>query len=161
MKEVKSVFVQVIEKPRRKVIIKRGVKAKDYYKYCGEVGCDVWGMLMSIKSISGEPVCMWLPKSYILPGTSQYVQGVEVNIDYDESLVPEGFELIELPAAKFLMFQGEPFEEEDYEEAIDEIWQSIKKYDPSFIGYEWDEENPRIQLEPIGERGYIELMPIK
>ena len=45
--------------------------------------------------------------------------------------------------------------------AIDEIWQSIKKYDPSFIGYEWDEENPRIQLEPIGERGYIELMPIK
>ena len=116
---------------------------------------------MSIKSISGEPVCMWLPKSYILPGTSQYVQGVEVKIDYDESLVPEGFELIELPAAKFLMFQGEPFEEEDYEEAIDEIWQSIKKYDPSFIGYEWDEENPRIQLEPIGERGYIELMPIR
>lgn len=161
MKEVKSVFVQVIEKPRRKVIIKRGVKAKDYYEYCGEVGCNVWGMLMSIKSISGEPVCMWLPKSYILPGTSQYVQGVEVKIDYDESLVPEGFELIELPAAKFLMFQGEPFEEEDYEEAIDEIWQSIKKYDPSFIGYEWDEENPRIQLEPIGERGYIELMPIK
>ena len=161
MKEVKSVFVQVIEKPRRKVIIKRGVKAKDYYEYCDEVGCDVWGMLMSIKSISGEPVCMWLPKSYILPGTSQYVQGVEVKIDYDESLVPEGFELIELPAAKFLMFQGEPFEEEDYEEAIDEIWQSIKKYDPSFIGYEWDEENPRIQLEPIGERGYIELMPIR
>ena len=161
MKEVKSVFVQVIEKPNRKVIIKRGVKAKDYYEYCDEVGCDVWGMLMSIKSISGEPVCMWLPKSYILPGTSQYVQGVEVKIDYDESLVPEGFELIELPAAKFLMFQGEPFEEEDYEEAIDEIWQSIKKYDPSFIGYEWDEENPRIQLEPIGERGYIELMPIK
>ena len=32
-----------------------------------------------------------------------------------------------------------------------------KKYDPSVIGYEWDEENPKIQLEPIGERGYIEL----
>ena len=36
-----------------------------------------------------------------------------------------------------------------------------KKYDPSVIGYEWDEENPKIQLEPIGERGYIELHPIK
>lgn len=161
MKEVKSVFVQVIEKPRRKVIIKRGIKAKDYYEYCDEVGCDVWGMLLSIKSISGEPVCMWLPKSYILPGTSEYVQGVEVELDYDDALVPEGFEVIELPAAKFMMFQGEPFEEEDYEEAIGEIWKSIKKYNPSFIGYKWDDENPRIQIEPIGERGYIELMPIK
>ena len=161
MKQVKSVFVQVIEKPRRKVIIKRGVKAKDYYEYCNEVGCDVLGMLISIKSISGEPVCMWLLKSYILPGTSEYVQGVEVELDYDDALVPEGFEVIEMPEAKFLMFQGEPFEEEDYEEAINDIWQSIKKYDPSFIGYKWDDENPRIQLEPIGERGYIELMPIK
>ena len=30
MEEVKSVFVQVIEKPARKVIIKRGKEAKDY-----------------------------------------------------------------------------------------------------------------------------------
>ena len=161
MGEVKSVFIQVIEKPRRKVIIKRGLKAKDYFEYCEEVGCDVWGMLLSIKSISGEPVCMWLPKSYILPGTSEYVQGVEVGLDYDEALVPEGFEMIEMPGAKFLMFQGEPFEEQDYEEAISDMWKAIEKYDPSFIGYKWDEENPKIQLEPIGERGYIELIPIK
>ena len=33
MKEVKSVFVQVIEKPARKVIIKRGKEAKDYWNY--------------------------------------------------------------------------------------------------------------------------------
>ena len=29
------------------------------------------------------------------------------------------------------------------------------------IGYQWDDANPKIQLEPIGKRGYIELMPIK
>ena len=29
------------------------------------------------------------------------------------------------------------------------------------IGYSWDESNPRIQLEPIGTRGYIELVAIK
>ncbi len=34
--------------------------------------------------------------------------------------------------------------------------QSMVKYVPSVIGYEWDNENPRIQLEPRGERGYIE-----
>lgn len=60
MKTVKNVFVQVIEKPDRKVLIKRGVKASDYFAYCEEVGCDVWGLLQSIRSISGEPVCMWL-----------------------------------------------------------------------------------------------------
>lgn len=160
MKEVKNVFVQVVERPARKVIIKRGKEATEYWKYCEEVGCDVWGLLTSIKSISGEPVCLWLPKSYIAPGTSEYVQGVEVEPDY-QGEVPEGFDVIEFPASKFLMFQGEPFEEEDYVEAIGQIWEAAKKYNPQSIGYSWDEENPRIQLEPIGKRGYIELYPVK
>lgn len=160
MEKVKNVFIQVVEKPRRKLIIKRGVKATDYFEYCEEVGCDVWGLLTSIKSISGEPVCLWLPKKYVKENTSIDVQGVEVNSNYD-GVVPGGFEIIELPKAKYLMFQGEPFEEENYCTAINEIQEAIKKYDPSVIGYEWDRENPRIQLEPIGERGYIELHPIK
>lgn len=58
MENVKSVFVQVIEKQARKVLIKRGLKATDYFAYCEEVGCDVWGLLTSIKSLSGEPVCL-------------------------------------------------------------------------------------------------------
>lgn len=159
MENVKNVFIQVIEKPARKVMIKRGIKANDYWTYCEEVGCDVWGLLMSIKSINGEPVCLWLPKSYIKSGTSEYVQGVEVPIDYS-GVVPEGFDVIELPVGKYLMFQGEPFAEEDYSEAIKQVWNAIKKYDPSIIGYTWDESNPRIQLEPIGTRGYIELVAI-
>ena len=61
MEHVKNVFIQLIEKPARKVIIKRGREAKDYWKYCEETGCDVWGLLSSIKSINGEPVCLWLP----------------------------------------------------------------------------------------------------
>ena len=160
MKEVKNVFVQVVERPARKVIIKRGKEATEYWKYCEEVGCDVWGLLTSIKSISGEPVCLWLPKEYIAPGTSEYVQGVEVELNY-KGEVPEGFDVIEFPASKFLMFQGEPFEEEDYVEAITHIWEAAKKYNPESIGYCWDNENPRIQLEPIGKRGYIELYPVK
>jgi AraC-like DNA-binding protein len=159
-KDIRNIFIQVIEKPARKVIIKRGINADEYFSYCEEVGCDVWGLLTSIKSISGEPVCMWLPKKLRNPVTNEYVQGVEVENDYSGS-VPEGFEVIELPAAKYLLFRGEPFAEEDYAQAITEIWQAEKKYDPAFIGYEWDEDNPRIQLEPRGERGYIELVPVK
>lgn len=156
----KNVFIQVIEKPSRKVIVKRGISATEYWAYCQEVGCDVWGILTSMKSLCGEPVCLWLPKEYIKPGTSEYVQGVEVEIDYTGE-IPEGFDIIELPAAKYLMFQGEPFMEEEYEQAIMDIWDAEKKYDPSLIGYEWDNSNPKIQLEPVGTRGYIELMPIK
>ncbi len=159
-KDIRNIFIQVIEKPARKVIIKRGIKANEYFSYCEEVGCDVWGLLTSIKSISGEPVCMWLPEHLRKPVTNEYVQGVEVESDYNGS-VPEGFEVIELPAAKYLLFRGEPFADEDHEQAIAEIWQAEKKYDPAFIGYEWDEDNPRIQLEPRGERGYIELVPVK
>ena len=160
MEKVKNVFVQAVEKPARKVIIKRGIKADDYFPYCEDVGCDVWGLLMSIKSLEGEPVCLWLPDAYRTPGTSEYVQGVEVDVDYSGP-VPEGFDVITLPEADYLMFKGEPFEEEDYCQAIEEIRDAAGKYDPSTAGYVWDASNPRIQLEPLGTRGYIELLPVR
>ena len=160
LSDIRNVFIQVVEKPSRKVIIKRGVNATEYWSYCEEVGCDVWGLLTSIKSISGEPVCLFLPKELRNPATNEYVQGVEVEPDY-KGEVPEGFEVIDLPASTYLLFRGEPFAEENYEDAIREIWEAEKKYNPEFIGFKWDDTNPRIQLEPRGERGYIELIPVK
>ena len=160
MKEVKNVFVQVIHKPQRKVLIKRGETATEYFTYCEEVGCDVWGLLTSMKSISGEPVCLWLPEKYRKPGTSEYVQGVEVPVNY-EGEIPEDFDMILLPEADYMMFRGEPFKEEDYCEAIEGVQASIEKYDPTLMGYAWDTTNPRIQLEPIGTRGYIEMLAVK
>ena len=160
MENLQSVFVQVMQKPERKVIIKRGIKAEDYFPYCEEVGCDVWGLLTSMDSLCGEPVCLWLPETYKKPNTSTYVQGVEVAADYNGKL-PEGFDVITLPAAEYLMFQGEPFQEEDYCEAITAVQHAMNRYDPSVIGYTWDDANPRIQLEPRGERGYIELRAVK
>lgn len=50
---------------------------------------------------------------------------------------------------------------EDYLNAIDTVKQSINNYNPEIIGYTADNKNPRIQLEPIGKRGYIELMAVK
>ena len=128
-----NVFIQVIHKPRRKVIMKRGIKADNYFDYCGEVGCDVWGMLLSMDSLCGEPVCLWLPEQYKLPETSTYVQGVEVAEDYD-GVIPEGFEVITLPEADYLMFQGEPFDEEDYCDAIFAVQTAMNRYDPTVIG---------------------------
>ena len=160
MAEPKNVFIQVIHKPRRQVIIKRGVKADNYFDYCGEVGCDVWGVLLSMDSLCGEPVCLWLPERYRLPDTSIYVQGVEVAEDFD-GIIPEGFDVITLEEADYLMFQGEPFAEEDYCEAIFAVQNAMNRYVPSVIGCCWDDTNPRIQLEPRGERGYIEMRAVR
>ena len=160
MKKTNNIFIQVIHKPERKVICKRGVEAEDYFPYCEEVGCDVWGMLLSMDSLCGEPVCLWLPQQYKKPNTSTYVQGAEVSADY-VGPVPEGFDTILLPAADYLMFQGEPFAEEDYCDAIVSVQQAMDNYDPAVIGYVWDDSNPRIQLEPRGKRGYIEMRAIK
>ena len=160
MQNIKNIFISVVQKPERKIVIKRGKTATEYWTYCNEVGCDVWGILTSIKSISGEPLCLWLPKHLIKEGTSEYVQGVEVPVDYN-GIIPDGFDVITLPAASYLMFQGEPFAEEEFGTAIEQVQNAIKKYDPSIIGYKWDNSNPRIQLEPIGSRGYIELAAVK
>lgn len=160
MPDIQTIYVQPVHKPERLCIIKRGIAAEDYFPYCEEVSCDVWGILMSMRSLCGEPVCMWLPGKYRKPNTSVYVQGVEVETDY-LGAVPEGFDTIRLPEADYLLFQGEPFREEDYCQAIQAVQQAMDRYDPTVIGYQWDEDNPRIQLEPRGERGYMELRAVK
>lgn len=157
----KTVFVQVIERPARKLLLKRGIKATDYYEYCEEVGCDIWGLLSSVKEALYEPVGLWLPRQLIRPGTSQYVQGVELPAEYNKP-VPEGLELISLPLCKMMVFQGEPYDDDHYEEAIGEIWDVMKSYNPTTFGYEWaDEEAPRFQMAPMGYRGYIEARPVR
>ena len=157
MAETRNIFVTRITKPKRKVMIKRGVKGEEYWDYSMEVGCDVWGIL---KSITPEPVCMWLPDKYRKPGTSKYVQGVELPFDWNGKVM-DGFEVVDMDESEYLMFQGEAFEEEYYEEAIKEVERAMEKYDPSLIGARWNGDEPRIQLEPRGERGYIEYKAIK
>ena len=163
-----TVFVQVIERPARKIMLRRGIKAADYYEYCSEVditGCEasdaIWGVLSSVKEALYEPIGMWLPDHMIPQGTSGYVQGVELPLDYNKP-VPQGFELIEVPACKMMVFQGQPFTDEDYEDAITDIWDLMKTYDPAIYGYVWDDQAaPRFQLAPMGYRGYIEARPVR
>lgn len=160
-KKTKSIFVQIVERPARKVLLRRGLKAKHYFEYCEEVGCDVWSILTSVKEALYEPIGMWLPKSLIKEGTSEYVQGVEVPIDYS-NIIPKDFEIIELPPCKMMIFQGEPYDDDEFEDAIDEVWKHIDKFDPAIYGYKWAlEAAPKFQLAPMGYRGYIEARPVK
>ncbi len=156
-----TIFIQVVDRPARKLILKRGIQAEDYYAYCEEVGCEVWDVLSGIKQALYEPIGMWLPGNLRTPGTSTYAQGVEVPLDYNGP-TPEGYDLIVLPPCKVMIFQGEPYDDADFEKAIGNLWETMKNYKPELYGFQWaDEDAPRFQMEPQGYRGYIEGRPVR
>jgi AraC family transcriptional regulator len=155
------VFVQIIERPQRKLIFLPGREAEHYFAYCEEVGCEVWDTLSGVRDAIHEPMGLWLPDNLRPEGSSTYVQGVEVAVDH-AGPVPEGFKVIELPPCKLLVFQGQPFDDKDFEQAISSLWDVMNAYSPGVIGYEWaDEDAPRFQLAPMGYRGYIEGRPVR
>jgi AraC family transcriptional regulator len=156
-----TVFVQVIDRPARKLILKRSKEAKDYFAYCTELGCDVYEELKGVKDALYEPMGMWLPQNLQKPGTSEYAMGVEMPADY-KGPVPAGYEIIDLKPCKMMVFQGQPFDEAKFEQAIGDIWALMKVYNPELYGFKWaDDDGPRFQLEPQGYRGYIEARPVK
>ena len=156
-----TIFVQVVDRPARKLILKRGVSAGDYFAYCEEVGCEVWDVLTAVQQALYEPIGMWLPENLRRPGTSVYAQGVEMAADYSGP-IPEGFEIIDLPPCKVMIFQGQPYDDANFQEAIGSVWKTIKTYNPEIFGFQWAEaDGPRFQLAPQGYRGYIEGRPVR
>lgn len=158
---MQTVFVQVVQRPERKVVVKFAHTAKDYFEYCEEVGCDIWDTLASLKGAMFEPIGMWMPENLRRLGTSEYVQGVEVPLEFNQE-IPEGYDIITLPACSMMVFQGPTFDDEQFEQAISDLWEVMKSYDPTLYGFEWaDEDGPRFQLAPMGYRGYIEARPVR
>lgn len=156
----KNLHVRLINFPARKLILLRGEKAETYIEYAHEAGCDVWGILASIKEALYEPIGLWLPENMRSEGTSRYAQGVEVPFDY-QGIIPAGFEIIDLPACMMLLFQGDPYDEKRFDEAINAVIKQIDQYDPNENNCQWAENDaPRIQLETQGYRGYIEARPV-
>lgn len=156
----KNLHVRLINFPARKLILLHGEKAETYIEYAHEAGCDVWGILASIKEALYEPIGLWMPESMRSEGTSRYAQGVEVPLDY-QGIIPAGFEIIDLPACMMLLFQGDPYDEKRFDEAINAVIKQIDQYDPNENNCQWAENDaPRIQLEPQGYRGYIEARPV-
>ena len=163
----KVIFMQIVERPVRKLILKRSKKATHYFEYCEEVGCESnnnskpWEFLSKIKEALNEPVGVWLPDNMRPEGTGIYAHGVEVPADYAGE-VPEDFDVIDLEPCKLLVFQGEPYMDENFEEAVLGCMKLIEKFNPEVYGYQFaDELAPKMQLEPWGWRGYIEMRPVR
>ncbi|MDR1538665.1 MAG: hypothetical protein LBU32_11850 [Clostridiales bacterium] len=160
------IFTQIVERPARKLLLYRGKSADNYFDYCEEVGCGEsgnsvpWDYLTTIKEALYEPVGLWLPENLRLTGTGEYAHGAELSADYSGK-IPEGFDLIDLAPCKLLVFQGEPYDDEQFEDAIGKLWERIENFNPKVYGYEYAPEvAPRMQLSPQGWRGYIEMRPV-
>lgn len=168
MKENTAViFTQIVERPARKLILKRSKKATHYFEYCEEVGCgesgnsEPWDILTEIKAALYEPVGLWLPENMRPDGTGLYAHGVEVPANYAGDM-PEDFDVIDLEPCKLLVFQGEPYDDEHFEDSVGLCMERIEKFNPEVYGYKFaDELAPKMQLAPWGWRGYIEMRPIR
>ena len=167
MNKTSVIFTQIVNRPLRKLILKRGIAADNYHDYCLEIGCGnhdasaAWDVLTEIKEALYEPVGVWLPENMHPVGTGIYAHGVEVPEDY-QGVIPAGFDVIELPACQMMVFQGEPYDDEIFEEAVGLCMEQIKRFNPEVYGFEWAPElAPRMQLAPEGWRGYIEMLPVR
>lgn len=167
MNKTSVIFTQIVDRPLRKLILRRSKAAGDYLAYCGEIGCGeqnasaAWDVLTELKEALYEPVGVWLPENMRPAGTGIYAHGVEVPEDF-KGIVPDGFEVMELPACQMMVFQGEPYDDEIFEDAVGKCMEQIKRFNPEVYGYEWAPElAPRMQLAPEGWRGYIEMLPVR
>ncbi len=167
MNNTAVIFTQIVERPKRKLILRRSKAADDYFAYAAEIGCgnnqgsSAWDVLCEIKEALYEPVGVWLPENMRPAGTGSYAHGVEVPADY-AGTIPEGFDVIDLEPCKILVFQGEPYKDEDFEAAVTICMERINSFNPEVYGYKYDwEAAPRMQLSPLGWRGYIEMLPVK
>ncbi|MFT3951864.1 MAG: AraC family transcriptional regulator [Oscillospiraceae bacterium] len=167
MKEKTAViFTQIVERPARKLILFLSKQADEYHAYCEEVGCGTpdapapWDILCGIKEALYEPVGLWLPDNLRPAGTGIYAHGVEVAADYAGE-IPAGFDVIELAPCKYLVFQGEPYDDEQYYKEVGLCMEHINAFNPAVYGYAYDDKiAPKMQLAPMGWRGYIELRPV-
>ncbi|HPJ01673.1 MAG TPA: AraC family transcriptional regulator [Candidatus Limiplasma sp.] len=167
MDQTAVIFTQIIERPARKLILQRAKTADNYFDYVAEVGCGLhdastpWDTLTTIKEALYEPVGLWLPETMRPEGTGIYAHGVEVPATY-AGHIPDGFDVIDLAPCKLLVFQGEPYDDADFQTAVGLCMDRIEKFNPEVYGYQYAPElAPRMQLAPMGWRGYIEMKPIR
>jgi len=133
----RTMTVTAVDRPARKLILVRSVKATEYFSFCEEMGCDWEGIFNSIPEKFDTSALLTLPQNLIKPGTGNTASGVEVPLDYNKP-IPDGCDVIELPSCTMLYFTGAPFE--DFREAIGTLWDIMPAYDPTQYGWQYAPE---------------------
>ena len=154
--------VTPIERPQRKLMLQRSVKATDYWSYCEEKCCDWVGMLNSLPGRLDIAAILELPPQLVRLGTSPVAAGVELPMEYGGD-VPGGYEIITLPPCTMLYFQTGPFEnEEDFGAQIGAVSQAMQAYQPERFGYAYAPElAPRFNFGADAANGAKQAVPVR
>ena len=158
----RTMTVTAVERPARKLILVRSVKATEYFSYCEEMGCDWEGVFNSIPEKFDTSALLTLPSNLIKPGTGNMASGVEVPLNYSKT-IPVGCDVIELPPCTMLYFHGAPFEDEnDFGEAIGTLWDIMNTYEPTQYGWQYAPElAPYFNFGTLAKRGAKMARPVK
>lgn len=137
----RTMTVTAVNRPVRKLILVRSVKATEYLSFCEEMGCDWEGIFNSIPEKFDSSALLTLPQNLIKPGTGDTASGVEVSLNYNKP-IPDGCDVIELPPCTMLYFQGASYEDENaFSEAIGILWEVMDTYDPTRYGWKYAPES--------------------
>lgn len=138
-------------------------KAKGYGDFWKYHNCDeITGIVESMSNVS-DPVITAHTAGWIHgDGKCEYFYGFGVPMDYD-GVIPEGFELREIPGSYYLVFYHPTFDyRNDNCEVMSRVEQLAWNYDPKERGYEWNEDVcPVYQRHNPEILGYQVLRPIR
>lgn len=125
-------------KPRRKLVLLRAETATDYWSFCREKGCEWLGLMRSIRTRLDEPALVELPPHLLRPGTVPVAAGVDVPLDWDEALLPPGYECVQADACDMMEFVTPPFaRDEDFCQALSQAFHAADAWQPARYGWAW------------------------
>ena len=149
--------------PAHKYIGIWDMEVQDYMSFWGRHDCDkVCGLIDSMSHVSHPIVtCHTAGWSY-QNGKKGYFYGFGVPLDYN-GVIPEGFEVREIPESYYLVFFHPPF---DYLQDCGEVMKRVEdlawNFDPAKKGYEWNEQACQDYQRHYPEvLGYELLRPVK
>lgn len=138
----KKIEISIQDAPERLFVGIWAEGARDYFgfwKAVAERGLDCRQVEGSLASLTANAqIGGWLERG----GKRGYLYGVEMDADYEGPL-PEGMEMIRIPAGSYAVFRHPPY---DYERDDDAVYaalaEAMASWDPGVAGYLWNDELP-------------------
>lgn len=156
------VTATIMQRPERKLIVLYSTTGTDYWSFCQEKGCDWEGLLLSVKGRLDIPALVTLPPSMVPQGKAVAAVAVEVPADYSGE-VPEGYELVTLPAGEMIYFQSPPYHDEEvFADAINAVFAAYESYDPALYGYAFTTDTqPVFNFGAFADKGARIAVPVR
>lgn len=138
-------------------------KSSNYGEFWHNHNCEeICGVIDSLGNQMHPIVTAHTAGWFHKEGKKCYFYGMGIADDY-KGAVPEGFEMKEFPASYYLVFYHPPFDFlKDCGEVMGRVETIAWNYDPSIMGYEWNEDVCQDYQRHYPEMiGYEVLRPVK